>query len=144
MTPSFRTILKWLTDHNLSDDAEVWILGDYSSPVEPVTEIGSTDEGAVWVETSPVWKEPVPVPMHYGPFYARLLECYSGAGTLQWLGHSDTYRGSYTVNPHAAVFLLFLPDSIDLLETHTEKMEQRKKQARELTEVIEKSWQQLT
>ena len=135
----FRTILNWLTAHNLSDSAEVWVLGAKS--VEPVLQVQPLSSGNAEVETASVWSKPAPVPLQYGSFYDTLLRSYSGGGTLEWQDHyQDTYRGSYTVNPQTAVFLLFLPDEIQLIETHAEKMEQRRKQAKELTEVIERSW----
>lgn len=140
MTVPFRTILQWLDEQGLGIEAEVWVLG--KQDVEPVLHIEPMPEdGSVAVRTASVWSVPVPVPLRYGTFRARVQECYSGAGTLRWKDHPDTYRGSYTVNPQSAVFLLFLPDETQLILTHEEKMEQKRKRARELTEVIQESWQ---
>lgn len=130
-----RTALMWLESHRLSAQAECWVLA--GDDVEPVT--GVTCDGDVTLTSRPVWGDPSPTPLPYGLIYDKIMEQYSGGGSIKWEGHSETYRGSYVVDPAKAVFFLFLPESVMIVESHEEKMEQRRQQARQLTREIERS-----
>lgn len=134
---TLRTALSWLQAHGLSDDAECWVLG--SNTVQPVT--GVTSEGADMVlHTAPAWSEPTPAPLRYASVCDTLLENYSGGGTLRWRTRpTDPYRGSYVVDTNSAVFFLFLPQGVELVESHDEKMAQRKQQAIQLTREIQET-----
>lgn|SRR5208283_1419934 len=137
MGTSLRTALSWLQAHGLSDSAECWVLG--ADTAQPVT--GIAQDGADMVlHTAPPWSEPTPQPLRFAAVCDTLLENYSGGGTLKWHAKpDDPYRGSYVVNSESAVFFLFLPDSIQLFESHEEKMEQRTQQAIQLTRDIQES-----
>jgi hypothetical protein len=139
-----RTTLQWLTEQHITGDAECWLLAD--ATVLPVTDLAVQEgEGSLILVTSTVWSEPTPVPLHYERVYAKLMDSYSGAGRMKWAGHVNyTYRGSYVVDPTSSVFFLFLPEHVQLIEPHSEKMEKREQQARQLTEEIEHPWQTST
>lgn len=135
---SLRTVLLWLDEQPISKEAECWVLGD--DMVEPVTDVTWNDQGNMYLWTAPPWNDPSPKPLHYSIVSAMLLEHYSGGGALQWATDPEyVYRGSHVVKPESAVFFLFLPQSIKLVESYSEKMEQRKKQAIDLTRKIEES-----
>src|SRR5271157_2708338 len=135
MNVTLRTALQWLTDHDLSDDAECWVLS--GDTVEPIVGVTATPAGDVWIGTAAVWSEPAPIALRYGPMCDTLLETYSGGGSLRWANSpGQTYRGSYTPNPDVSVFLLFLPTEVRLVESHEEQMEKRKQQAKQLTREI--------
>lgn len=134
-----RTVLRWLGEQEISELAECWILSD--GTVEPVVTLQELD-GSLYLGSRSVWSAPAPVPLRFGTVYDKLLGSYSGGGLLHWTSHpGHTYRGSYVVNPNNAVFFLFLPDSIKLIDSHSDKMEQRKEQAKQLTKEIENPWQ---
>lgn len=134
-----RTVLLWLDEQDISPDAESWVLSD--SQVLPVTDLAVGEDA--WLVSSPVWSEPTPTPLKYGAVYDRLLASYSGGGRLKWTDHvTYIYRGSYVVDGTKAVFFLFLPEQIQLKETHRERQEKREEQARQLTQEIETAWQQ--
>jgi hypothetical protein len=137
MGTSLRTALSWLQAHGLSDDAECWVLGqDTVQPVTGVTQVLSD----MLIITAPPWSDPAPTPLRFAAVCDTLLENYSGGGTLRWLAKpDDPYRGSYVVNPKSAVFFLFLPNEIQIVESHEEKMEQRTQQAIQLTRDIQES-----
>lgn len=140
MKVPLRTVLQWLDEQNISLDAECWVLtNDTVLPV--IAAIPDGGRGDIILRTAPVWSEPPPVPLTFDAIHDTILEHYSGAGELIWLNANSTitYRGSYVVNADNAVFFLFLPEKIELVETHIEKMEQRKKQAIDLTKEIEKN-----
>lgn len=134
---SLRTVLRWLEEHRLHDEADCWVLS--GDTVEPVVEVTWEDEGNMILHSRPPWSEPAPTPLQYHMVCDTLLEHYAGGGQLKWGGHPDMYKGSYVVNAESSVFFLFLPSSIEIVESHEEKMEQRKNQAIELTRKIEES-----
>jgi|SRR5271156_2363619 len=137
MKTSLRTALAWLQAHGLSDDAECWVLGE--DTVQPVTGVTQVAGDMMLVSAAP-WSEPTPLPLSFGGVCDILLENYSGGGTLRWHAKpDDPYRGSYVVNPESAVFFLFLPENIQIVEGHAEKMEQRIQQAIQLTREIQES-----
>lgn len=130
-----RTAIRWLLEHELAETAEVWVL---AKPVlRPVVAVEPV-AGDTWLGTAPVWSEPTPAPLQWDRFYDRLMECYAAGGTFRWAQHPElVYRGSYVVNPASAVFLLFLKPDIELVQSHSELMEQRKEQANQLTQEIQ-------
>lgn len=135
---SLRTVLHWLDEQRIWNNAECWVLAD--NTVEPVVGVTWTDDGNMVLSTASVWTEPTPTPLQYGPVCDTLREHYSGGGRLIWTTKSeDVYRGSYVANAETAVFFVFLPKSVEIIETHEEKLEQRKQQAIELTKKIEES-----
>jgi hypothetical protein len=133
-----RTAIRWLIEHDLSESAEVWCLSHRD--IEPITELRPVGPDFV-VESRSIWSEPTPVPLQWAAFYDMLMGSYSGGGTFKWAAHPETFRGSYSVNPQTAVFLLFLPPQTQIIETHAEKMEQRQQQAQQLTQEIDRAWQ---
>src|SRR5271155_4142857 len=137
MKTSLRTALAWLQAHGLSDSAECWVLGEEDTqPVTNVTQVA----GDMILESAAPWSTPTPLPLGFGGVYDILFENYSGGGTLRWHAKpDDPYRGSYVVNPGSAVFFLFLPENIQIVEGHAEKMEQRTQQAIQLTREIQES-----
>lgn len=138
MSYNLRTSLQWLQGHGLEEDAECWILS--GDTVEPIIGVTSQEDGNVILSSRPIYEEPSPIPLTYGVVSDRLLESYSGGGCLLWGTDTDqTYRGSYVVNPETAVFFLFLPSDIQIYETYSEQMDQRKQQARQLTSEIERA-----
>lgn len=147
---NLRTVLMWLDEQQIHPDAECWVLGhDTVQPVVDIVQAGGGEGtyfntqailGDLVLITTQPWGDPTPAPLHYGAVYDTILETYSGGGRLLWdAHHKDTYRGSYVVNAESAVFFLFLPTDIEIVDSHEEKMEQRKKQAIELTRKIEES-----
>lgn len=133
-----RTALQWLGEHGLAPNAECWVLS--GDTVEPVIGVTPTPRGNCIMWTRPVWAEPSPSPLTFTATYDILVESYSGGGRLIWEAQPRfTYRGSHVVDPEKSVFFLFLPTAIQLIESHEEKMEQRKQQARQLTEQIERT-----
>lgn len=129
---NLRTVLRWLAEHNLDDNAECWVLTHET--VVPI--IYATPKGEnIDIVTAGVWETPVPIPVTFTYLFDTIVNDYSGGGTLYWR-KGYTYRGSYVVNSDNAVFLLFLPDEIDLIEAHKEKMETKKKQAEELERIL--------
>jgi hypothetical protein len=137
MSISLRTVLMWLEEHRLHDDAECWVLG--GDTVEPVHGVTWEESGDMVLHSRPPWTEPAPTPLQYAAVRDTLLEHYAGGGRLKWAGHPDVYRGSYVVNAESSVFFVFLPTEIQIVDSHEEKMEQRKKQAIDLTRKIEES-----
>jgi hypothetical protein len=140
MTVNLRTVLKWLDEQRIHDEAECWILtGD---TVEPITYVTWTNNGDIILTSAPPWHEPTPIPLHYAQVCAMLLEHYSGGGLLKWSKRPrDTYRGSYIVNPESSVFFIFLSSTVGVVEDHETKMEQKKQQAIQLTRQIQESQQ---
>lgn len=137
MGTSLRTALAWLQAHGLSDNAECWVLGQ--DTIHPVTGV-TQDAGDMILESAAPWSEPTPLPLAFGGVCDILFENYSGGGTLKWqVKPDDPYRGSYVVNPKSAVFFLFLPENIQIVDGHAEKMEQRTQQAIQLTREIQES-----
>jgi hypothetical protein len=135
-----RTVLHWLDEQDPAPDAECWLLSDRT--VLPVVDRAvASGSGSIILITASVWAEPTPVPLRYDALRATIMENYSGAGQMQWSERVNyIYRGSYVVDPMVSVFFTFLPPQVELIETHAEKMEQRRKQARQLTKEIEHSW----
>lgn len=132
-----RTALNWLNEHHLEDGAEVWVLSD--DLVVPVTEVGIGEN--VYIYTRPIDLTNPTQGLTYHDFLDSILKDYSAGGRVIWAKRPDlTFRGSYVRNPAAAVFLVFLPEQVQLVESHEDKMEQRKEQARTLSERIEKPW----
>lgn len=135
---NLRTAIGWLLAHGLEDDAEVWAVS--KSVMEPVIDALPVSSDT-WLRTGSVWQEPTPLPLQWSGFYARLMEWYSAGGTFRWAQYPNlTYRGSYVVSPHSAVFLIFLSPEIELVQSHSELMEQRKQQAKSLTQEIQEQW----
>lgn len=133
-----RTALQWLGEHGLDNEAECWVLS--GDTAEPVTGVTPTPLGNVILWTLPPWTEPFPRPLSYAAVYDTLVGEYSGGGRLIWESQPrHTYRGSHVIDPAKSVFFLFLPTAIQLIESHEEKMEQRKQQAKQLTEQIERT-----
>lgn len=143
MTVQLRTALQWLDEQHIAPDAECWVLA--GDTVEPVTSIDVTGQGDILLTTAKVWDDPAPVPMLYDEVHGALIDSHSGGGALHWRTHSETYRGSYVVNPERAVFFVFLPDDVSLSPgTYTERVDQRREQAKQLTREIERerrSWE---
>jgi len=138
MTVNLRTVLRWLDEQRIHDEAGCWVLGH--DRVEPVEHVTWTEDGDMLVLTEPPWSTPTPVPLTYREVSDILLEHYSGGGLLKWANHpEEVYKGSYVVKPESAVFFLFLSQEVGIVESHSEKMEQRKQQAIELTKRIEES-----
>jgi hypothetical protein len=135
---NLRTALQWLDEQDIGGQAECWVLGN--NTVQPIVHVTWTEVGDVLLWTLPPWTEPSPTPLQFARVSDMLLEHYSGGGSLRWANQlSDTYRGSYVVNSESAVFFLFLPPNVRIMDSHDEKMEQRKQQAIELTKRIEES-----
>jgi hypothetical protein len=132
-----RTTLHWLTEQGIHDEAECWILG--SDTVQPVVGVTPTNSGDTYLLSEEPWAEPAPAPLSYRAVCDILLESYAGGGSLRWATNPATiYRGSYSVNVENAVFFVFLPSEIEIVDSHEVKMEQRKRQAEQLTQEIER------
>jgi hypothetical protein len=138
MTVNLRTVLRWLDEQRIHDEAMCWILG--SDTVEPVTHVTWTEDGHMILESLPPWSEPIPTALRYEEVCDILLEHYAGGGSLKWTKQPDTiYRGSYVVDPKESVFFIFLPSNIRFVDSHSEKIEQKRQQAIQLTRQIEES-----
>lgn len=142
MTVNLRTVLRWLDEARIHDEAECWVLG--GDTVQPVTGVTSTESGDMLLHSEEPWAEPAPAPLRFREVCDTLLEEYAGGGLLKWADHPDVYRGSYSVNVETAVFFVFTSPGVEIVDSHEEKMEQRKQQAETLTQEIErqeKPWQ---
>jgi hypothetical protein len=135
---NMRTALQWLLEHELADDAEVWVLSKpYFEPVVALEPVGSD----AWVGSVPVALDG-PAGMRWSEFYGKLASWYTAAGSFRWAQHPEMiYRGSLAVNAQSAVFLVFLDPNVELVQSHAELMDQRRDQANKLTQEIEHAWQ---
>jgi hypothetical protein len=129
---TLRTALQWLDEHQLSDDAECWVLTDEA--VIPIVAV-QCDGGDAILHTSKVFRDP----LTYSKLRDTILADHSGGGNLTWYGNTERfYRGSYTVNPEQAVFFIYLPQNATLSYIpYDEQIEIKRQQARQLTQEID-------